>query len=84
MMYSEIHPSLYRRTKHGSFIAQKSSVRRNITWYKSGQLNELQELHFKRQQPSSNKFFNNYLTASFSVRPATVCQFQLGLLISPL
>lgn len=32
MMYSEIHSSFYRRTAHGSFIAQKSSARRKITW----------------------------------------------------
>ena len=47
MMYSETHSSFYRRTEHGSFIAQKSFVRRNITLYKSGQLNELRKLHFK-------------------------------------
>ena len=87
MMYSEIHPSFYRRAEHGSFNAQKSSVRRNIIWYKSGELNELWALQFKRQlkqEPSSNHFLNNYLTASFSVHPVTTYQFQLGLLISPL
>jgi hypothetical protein len=69
IMYSEIHSFFYRRTEHGSFIARKFSIHRNITRYKSGQLNELRELNFKRQlkqEPSSNIFFlNDYLTASF-------------------
>jgi len=59
-MYSETHSFFYRRTEHGSFIAQKFSIRRNITRYKSGQLNELRELNFKRQlkqEPSNNNFF---------------------------